>query len=269
MTDAMHPNSSSAAPAAPSNSAPANSPASSTTTTSPTPDPAANAAPQNPAPTLTADKPVRPDWLPEDAWDADKGLKLDVFGERFKKLTALEEQSAARAADIPADARDYKPFAGDYRPPEGMEIIKDSPVWDQAREFAKAHGWTNKDLQDASAFFVQAQATSAKLQQEQLGQAMTMRDKALGANAAQRVDSLTTWMATFFGGEVGKHMAYGLVSPEQVKGWELVKGAILASGTVPLNASGREGGDKPGAIPGFENMTFEQKWAAVANRRAA
>src|SRR5690606_11132097 len=66
-----------------------------------------------------AEKPVRPDWLPETIWDADKGFKKDDFD----SLVALKAETDSRRASVPAEAGKYEVnLPASFKMPEGFEL---------------------------------------------------------------------------------------------------------------------------------------------------
>lgn len=231
---------------------------------------AASTSSQTAQPTAVA----RPDWLDESAWDAEKNsVKLDALQERFTKLSAFEKAEADRAAALPEKADDYGFLPDDYKPPEGVQIDKDAPVWNLAREFAKENGWTKEQFAKNADFFIRAQAESFKAQQNLITEAMKARDAALGENGAARIDGVLKGFEAIAGGDdaakqlVGTQLKYWLNTPEQVVFAEKLLKALSDQGVTSFSASGRGGGDGEKLPDGYETMTFEQKWNAMVQNR--
>lgn len=142
--------------------APAPAPAPATPAATPAPSPAdasaANPAPADPANPAPAANPspapaaTRPDYIPENLWDAEKGtVKADDLG---KILQAHADRQAKAITDptkveLKTELKDAKG--------EPITFDMDSPVMKAAAAMAKDRGWTTDDLTAMGEIVVKAQ----------------------------------------------------------------------------------------------------------------
>lgn len=135
-----------------------------------TPDPNPNPSGELPAPG------ERPDWLPEDAWDADAQAPiLDKLGE----LVA----GAGKDSDVPADGTDYTPPAI-----EGLEaeVIARDPTYQAMATVARDLGVGQERFGKAVEKYI---TDAIKAEEEAAANVMTE----LGENAPARLQAIANW----------------------------------------------------------------------------
>lgn len=134
---------------------------------------------------------VRPEQLPDQYWDADKGsVKV---ADLLKDHLALKTEVDAARADVPETADGYELKVSDaVKLPEGyaLDIAADSPF---AKEiFAAAH--QHKMPRVAVQALVDAEARR-QIAEQTAGVEQYVADKsALGENADKRIEAVTNWV---------------------------------------------------------------------------
>src|SRR5581483_1842802 len=94
---------------------------------------------------------ARPEGLPDDFWDNEKGLRTDALKAALDERNALKSEAEKRKAAIPEDPKAYKAELPDdvlKALPKDWEIKADDPAWDQYREIAKATGLTQEQFKN-------------------------------------------------------------------------------------------------------------------------
>ncbi|MCG5241392.1 hypothetical protein ACIU1J_27630 [Azospirillum doebereinerae] len=138
----------------------------------------------NPAPAPPAAAPARPDWLPEDQWDAAAGKpKFDV-ADLVKAKTTLDE----RAGQVPADAAGYK-----VELPEGVsyKVNEADPLLGEFRAWAHKEGLTQAQFTGVLGLRAKMEADMVEAGKEaakaELGK--------LGDKAPVRIDTVTQFLS--------------------------------------------------------------------------
>ncbi|CAO3426686.1 capsid assembly protein [Azospirillum argentinense] len=137
----------------------------------------------------TATASVRPDWLPEDQWDATSGKPKADIAAALKS----HQQAAERAGQVPADAAAYKvELPADLTLPEGVkfEVAENDPLLSAARTWAHQAGLTQDQFSGLMGLRAQMDAAA----QEAAATAMQAEVQALGDKAAGRIDGATTFL---------------------------------------------------------------------------
>lgn len=128
---------------------------------------------------------TRPDWMPEDQWDATTGKpKVDVA--ELVKMKAAQDE---RAGQVPADAAGYK-----VELPEGStyQVKEGDPLLGAFREFAHKEGLTQ-------AQFSGVLALRAKMDADALAAgeaAATAELGKLGDKAPERISTVTQFLSS-------------------------------------------------------------------------
>lgn len=248
-----------------------NSPADGTTPSASETPPAAGASPTTPTQQLDSQTqsaaPQRPEWMPETAWDAEKGANLEKLGAEYKALAEFKAAEEARKATLPQKPEDYKTeLPKDFKLPDDMRINENDPMWAQGKQLAQKLGLTQEQFGELAKTWVSNQVAQAAHVKELLSK----RDASLGPNGAERVQSVQTWADGFFPDkQMALEVKSGIVTANQVKAWEQIRTALVNQGVTSFSNAGREGGQSSDAYPeGFENWTFEKKMAFHRNRSA-
>lgn len=127
--------------------------------------------------------PARPDFVPENLWDAAAGKPTVDLAD----LATLKTQHDERAAQVPTDAAGYK-----VELPEGAKITiaEDDPLLADARAFAKEAGFTQAQFAGMLALRVKMEAAA-----EAAGEAQAKAEfAALGSKAQDRITGAATFL---------------------------------------------------------------------------
>lgn len=181
---------------------------------------------------------ARPDWLPEDQWDATAGKpKFDVA-----ELVTLKTQQAERAAQVPADAAGYKvELPADAK----ITIAEDDPLLGDARTFAKEAGLTQAQFAGMLALRVKMEAAA-----EAAGEAQAKAElAALGSKAHDRITGATTFLRATLPPEQFEALKGAVTSAKAVEAVETLMSKI-AGPIIP------GGGANPGAANPWAKDTF-------------
>lgn len=137
----------------------------------------------------------RPQWLPENHWDAEKGAIKDDFGAHYTEISTAQRTEAERKAALAArKAEDIKfevKLPPEVKVPDGMKITIDEkdPRIPYVRDLALKNGW---DQETVNALV----AVDAQVKIQQHGEEVTRiaaEDAKLGANGKDRKAAVATW----------------------------------------------------------------------------
>ena len=252
---------------------------------SPSPSPSASPAPVDPAaastPTpsspdgTTTQAAARPEGIPDSYWDAtSNSLKVDpvALAKDLKERDELKTFKAAedvKALSRPQKAEDYKlELPADFTPPAGVEFKLDTanPALGQLRQVALKHGLT----QDAVNELIGVYAGNEVGTQAAIASARAAEIAKLGATAPARVDGVINWLTGMDSSPDkgdAKALAGMLVTARHVEAFERIINKLTTQGTAAFSQSHRVPPDDK-SIPGFDNMSFEQRRHAQDQRRA-
>lgn len=239
----------------------------------PEPTPAANPAPTpaanpNPAPAKVDAAPAqpqasaaRPDFLPENYWDAAKGApKLDAL---YNELTAKQTELArfeSISAQAPAKAEDYKvALPKEFKAPEGVTIEIDEKAEEFKDLLAGARAWAHQNRLSQAQFEGQLGLFAQFLAGTQ-AKAVAARDaemKAIGENAGARITAVEKFVTSALPKEQAAAVLSNLTSKAALEGFEaLIRKAIPAGATTQGPAVNGAAGDK------YEGMFGARRRAA-------
>jgi hypothetical protein len=209
----------------------------------------------------------RPDGIPDDLWDNEKGLRADVLTQRLKEADDLKAEREARKAAVPPDPKGYKrELSEDVRKalPPNTEIAAEDPMWDRLAEFGHKKGWTQDDYRDAAGQWIAAVTAQRQADAAATEAAVTRHQeaihKALGDNGPEQVESLKTWMKALFGPKVGEQFQHSLFTPDIIRGWQQIQEQLTSQGVTTFSQAGREGAAEE-KIASRGDLTFAQKWS--------
>jgi hypothetical protein len=214
--------------------------------------------------------PQRPEWVPEKYWDPAKNeLKATDLRKDYDSLSAFKAEQDIRKNSLPKDAAGYEvKLPAGFKPPEGMtfEFIKDDPGLKQAAEIAHARGLDQEAFSDMLGVYAANKISEAT----KVATARTAEIAKLGAAGPQRIDSIDTWLKARVGPKadvlIAQLKAYPVAS--MVETFEEVIRQFSNQGGAGFDQRGRQTQADQGKIPGYENMTFEQRRAAQMNQKA-
>lgn len=263
-----------AAPAPTAVTSPLSSPAPSPSA-SPAPAPAAASAPTPSSPDGTTSTPAeRPEGIPDSYWDPEaKSLKVDAaaLAKDLKERDELKTFKAAedvRRGSLPQKADDYKlELPADFKPPAGIDYKLDAanPALGQLKAVALKHGMSQAAVSELLGVYAGNEVGT----QAAIASARAAEVAKLGTTAPARVDGVINWLtgmdASPDKGDA-KALAGMLVTARHVEAFERIINRLTSQGTAGFSQSHRVAPDTK-AIPGFENMSFEQKRHAQEQRR--
>lgn len=251
--------------------------------TAPVATPGASAAPPAAQPSDPQPKAeiTRPEGIPDEYWDAEKGVKHADMLARLNELSAFKAERDSMTAQVPENADGYEPvlpkdFAlpESIKVPEGFEIKidADDPRVQMAREFAHSMGMNQEGFSKLLAMGVNADAAAEMQFQERIAK----EAEALGSRSKERINAVTDWLHAKLGDELGKSLSDVLVKADQVKAFEALMGiarkdppGVPGGGrdTKPIELSDEEYSKlSPAEQINYSRKLAQQK-AAASNRR--
>lgn len=221
----------------------------------PAPEPSTQPAPE-PTPEPTP-KPERPEYIPENFWDADKGFKSDDLN----ALVALKAEQDSRAAAVPATKDEYKVALPAEFKIEGLEIKDgESPIDENdprisfARDFAHSQGFTQPQFEGLVALGVQMDLA----EQTGLNDALKAQAEALGGKGKERIEAVTNWLGAKLGGEFAAALGPMIMTAKQVQSFERIM--QLNRGAVPGNpGAGRDTGKPEMSDEDYAKLSATEK----------
>ena len=184
-------------------------------------------------------KPERPDWLPEEFFDAEKGPQYDKLTGELTGLRAFKAERDSELATVPDDLSGYEAALPDgFELPEGFEfkLADDDPVLEPARAFAKKHALSPAAFKE----LVGLAAHREIAQHKELAELASKQMEALGSKAAARVDAVQGWLKAKVGEDAAGQLNAMMFTAGQVQAFEKLIGATK-SGVAGVTGAGREG----------------------------
>jgi hypothetical protein len=248
-------------PAIPSSPAPA-------AAAPPSPPAAAPAAasPPTPAPptTPTASADQRPEWIPEQFYDAEKKeIKGADLRAHLDELTTFKAAEDSRKLTLPATPEAYElKLPETFTAPEGIEVKLDpnDPLMKTAREMAHAKGWSQADFSDALGVVAALKAGEAA-QYEAL---KTANLAALGSKGPERIDAVTCWLNANFGEAEVKPVLATLATTAHVTMFEKIISKLSSQGSAPFSQTGRDVNTGKVDDATWDKMSYSEKKAYTA-----
>lgn len=215
---------------------------------SPAPEPAPSPEPA-PAPEPVPQKAERPEFIPENFWDADKGFK----SEDFNALIARDAERASRLAQVPDSPDKYEAkLPHDFKMPEGVELAEgenlinpDDPRIADLREFAHANQMDQSQFENMVALGAKMDLAESGRLKEAIGQEV----EKLGAKGKERIGAVKSWIASKLPGEQGEALLGVIYTAKQVEAFERL---------MQLNRGGVPGNPGAGREPGKTEISDEE-----------
>lgn len=206
------------------------------------------------ATTQQAAAPTRPDYVPEQFWDATAGkVKDKEFGEHYSQIAVRDAAEQVRRAALPK-LEEYKTTTtAAFKPPEGVEfaVNEADPLWSQARGWANKHGLSQDAFSEAIDLFAGAkvgEASTIKAAREaEIGK--------LGAAGTARVTALNT----FFDGIGAPEMKQMLVTAGIIQAAEKLVSKFASQGSASFSQAHRTPNEPAGKVN-------DEQWAKMSPR---
>jgi hypothetical protein len=203
--------------------------------------------------------PVRPEYVPENFWDATKNeVKGKEFSEHLNTITARIAADESRRLTLPQKADDYKvELPADFKAPEGIkfEFKADDPLLAQARTLAHEMGIPQEGFQKLLGLYAGSQVAS----QQAVTTARNAEIAKLGATGPARVDAVTTVFKAVLGEAEGTQLASRMFTAADVQIAEKLVAKLTGQGTFKNNM--RDPPQTPGRVSDaeYKKMTPAQR----------
>jgi hypothetical protein len=192
--------------------------------------------------------------------------KYEVSEGELAGMMDRQAQDDLRAATRPASPEAYEAkLPADLALPGGQTYTFDQtdPSLIAARNLAHAKGWSQQDFSEALGIFAshhaQQEAILAERSRAEVAKA--------GVNAPQRMDAVGRWITGEVGEADAKPIRATIVTDAHLRFYEKLMNKISSQGAASFSQSHRVAPDTQG-IPGYENMSFEQKRLAQDQQAA-
>lgn len=175
-------------------------------------------------------------------------------------LGAMMERQAQddlRRATVPAAPADYRAeLPADFKPPAGVEFKFDAsdPSLVAARMWAHSKGLSQDDFSQ----LLSLHASHVAGQEAVLAERARAEIQKAGPNAPQRVDAVGKWLDSFMGTKDAAPIRATICTDSHLRFMEAVMTKLTSQGSASFSQQHRVAPDTD-KIPGFENMSFEQK----------
>jgi hypothetical protein len=196
--------------------------------------------------------------------------KFEVSEGEIAAMMDRQAQDDLRKATIPPAPQDYK-----LALPESLKLPGDAQfkfdeagnkaTFDAAKAWAHSRGLSQSDFSEMMGIYAshvaQTEAALAAVSRAEIAKA--------GVNAPQRVDAIGKWIRAEVGDADAKPILATLVTDSHLRFYEKLQQRITSQGAANFSTQHRVPPDDK-AIPGYENMSFEQRRFAqdqIAARR--
>lgn len=189
----------------------------------------------------------------------------------MRNNAAAVAAEASRKAARPQKAEDYKfGLSKDFKPPQGLEFELDEkdPMVGQYRQFALESGLDQAQFTKGLDLIAAMRLGEA----QQFQTARTVELGKLGAAANDRITAAVQWLTAMAGDKAAGMVQILQMAPraDTIEALETIIQKVSTQGAANFSAGGRTNPDaNAGKIPGYENMTFEQRRFEQDKRRVA
>jgi hypothetical protein len=192
---------------------------------------------------------------------------VEISPDEFKEVMQFKGEHDARKLTLPANPEAYELKLPDtFKLPDGVqsfEFNKDDPLLAQARQLAHTRGLDQNTFSDFLSLYAAERVADAV----KINNARNAEIAKLGTMAPQRIDAVKTWAHGALGSELGGAIEQMLVTSRQVRAFESIINKFRSQGGTSAPAGGTVPPAEQGKIPGYENMSFEQKRVAQMQQR--
>jgi hypothetical protein len=168
-----------------------------------------------------------------------------------------QAQDDLKKATLPASPEAYEAkLPADLKLPGGLEYRFDltDPSLIAARNLAHAKGCSQQDFSEALGIF----ASHIASQEAALAERSAAEVAKAGVNAPQRVDAVGKWITAEVGEADAKPTRATIVTDAHLRFYERLMQKVSSQGTASFSQSHRAP-PEVNSIPGYENMSFEQR----------
>ena len=187
---------------------------------------------------------------------------VKISPDKFKAIMQRQGEIDAREIGLPKDASGYElKVPENFKLPAGLktfEFNKDDPFLAQARQLAHERKIDQSTFSEVLGLY----AGERIAEMTKINTARTAEIAKLGSLAPSRIDAVKTWAHGVLGSDLGGAIEQMLVTAKHVEAFEKIIDKFSRQGGTPYSQGHREGEPPAGKIPGYENMSFEQKRAA-------
>jgi hypothetical protein len=186
---------------------------------------------------------------------------IKIAPEKFREIMARQGAEDARKLTLPTTPEAYTlDLPADFKPPADVkfEFNKDDPTLARARQLALSRGLDQATFSD----FLSVYAAERISEATKINTARNAEIQKLGSAAPQRIDAIKTFIHATCGSDLGAAIEQMLCTAKQVSAFEKIIDKFSRQGGTQFSQAHREGAPPAGKIPGYENMTFEQRRAA-------
>jgi hypothetical protein len=215
----------------------------------------------------------RPEWLPENFWDGEKNAIKEDFGSHFNELATFKQAEADRIAamKLPEKPEEYPlGLPEDFQFPDGITaediaVATDAPEFKEAQQVlheAKVDPAVAKKLYGAFAKFKLGEV-------KRVNERIAEEKQKLGPDYQTRFQKADQFLSARLGIKPGTSaLMKAVVTADAVKEVEKLAAAFASQGAPPVPPGGHSP-EPDGKIPGYENMSFEEKRLHQQKRAAA
>lgn len=191
--------------------------------------------------------PSRPDWLPENFFDAAKGPKWDDFGKHFSEVMTRDAAEQSRRLALPQKPEDVKvELPKDFQVPQGIEFTLDAskPEFSKLQAAAVKHGLSQEAVSDLVGVYAETLVGS----ETTLNAAKQAEIAKLGANGPARVTTLETFFTGLVGVDKAKAISGMMVTSTIVQALETAAAKFASQGAASFSQQHREPNDRGGKV---------------------
>jgi hypothetical protein len=192
--------------------------------------------------------------------------KYEVSEAELAGMMDRQAQDDLRKATLPTAPDAYK-----LELPEGttlpdniaVQFDANDPGMIAARNWAHARGIDQQGFSEVLAIY----ASHVAQQEANLAERSRAEIAKAGANGPQRVDAVGRWITSLVGEADAKPIRATLVTDSHLRFYEKLMTQHVSQGTAPFSQQHRVIPER--GIPGYENLSFEQRRHAQEQRAAA
>ncbi len=192
--------------------------------------------------------------------------KYEVSEAELASMMDRQSQDDLKRATLPPAPEAYEAkLPADLKLPAGQTYTFDQndPSLIAARNLAHSKGWSQQDFSEALGIFAShiagKEAILAERAQAEVAKA--------GVNAPQRMDAVGRWITAEVGEADAKPIRATIVTDAHLRFYEKMMNKVSSQGAAGFSQQHRVAPDDR-SIPGYENMTFEQRRFAQEQRAA-